>query len=147
MGEKERMGNFEEGHKTVKEITKSLGQTYYKLDEEEVPYTRADIHLIKKKGLPEGSKHLESFDKELEADHISKDVNERRNLKIDGDDRVADEPAGDTVEKIINRVAKMNKKALAKKLAKTKGTEAKRVETGGRSGSGIPRDPRTGRAL
>ncbi len=36
-GEAEGMINFEEGAKTVKEITKSLGQTYYKLDDERVP--------------------------------------------------------------------------------------------------------------
>ena len=153
VGEKERMGNFEEGHKTAKEITKSLGQTYYKLDEEEIPYTRADIHLIKKGGLPEGSKHLESFDKELEADAVSKDVNDRRNLRIDDDEREPEVPVGDTVGKIVERVSKMNKKDLAKQLilmdasgAKAKGAGPKRVEVGGSSGSGIPRDP-AGRAL
>ncbi len=42
------MGNFEEGTKMVKEIVKSLGQTYYKQDEENISYARANIHLVEK---------------------------------------------------------------------------------------------------
>jgi hypothetical protein len=48
MGDKERMGNFEEGRRKVKEITTSLGQKFYKLDGDptDYPFIRADLHLI-----------------------------------------------------------------------------------------------------
>ena len=57
--------------------SKSLGQAFYKLDEEDLLYTRADIHLTRKEGLPEDYKHLESFDGEIAADKVSKDVDAR----------------------------------------------------------------------
>ena len=47
-GDKERMGNFHEGTRTVEEVSKSLGQTVYKLFGDVDPYIRADLHLIKK---------------------------------------------------------------------------------------------------
>ena len=45
VGEWERMGNFAEGNKTVMEITKSLGQTLYKLAGESISFIRAALHL------------------------------------------------------------------------------------------------------
>ena len=44
------MGNFEEGIRTVKKITKSLGQNFYQLngDPTDYPFIRADLHLIRK---------------------------------------------------------------------------------------------------
>jgi hypothetical protein len=48
-GDKERMGNFAEGNKTVMGITKSRGETFYKLTGESIPFIRADLHLIKKR--------------------------------------------------------------------------------------------------
>ena len=49
VGEKERMGNFAKGNKTVTDVSTSLGQTFYKVAGVAVPFIRADIHLIKKK--------------------------------------------------------------------------------------------------
>ena len=57
VGEKERMGHYEEGTKTVRQISRSLVQTFYKLDAEEILYTRADTHLITK--AKEGEKERE----------------------------------------------------------------------------------------
>ena len=48
-GDKERMGNFHEGTRTVEEVSKSLGQTVYKLFGDVDTYIRADLHLINKK--------------------------------------------------------------------------------------------------
>ena len=48
VNDKERMGNFAEGNKTVTEIKKSVGQTFYKLAGEAIPFIRADLHLIEK---------------------------------------------------------------------------------------------------
>ena len=76
MGEKERLGNYEEGTKTVKEITKSLGQTYYKLDEEKIPYIRADIHLIAK-----------GKETEKEKETVSPEVNAARNINVGEEER------------------------------------------------------------
>ncbi len=42
------MGNFEEGTEKVKEITRSLKQTYYQLGEGKMPCARADVHLTEK---------------------------------------------------------------------------------------------------
>ena len=53
-GDKERMGNFHEGTRTVEEVSKSLGQTVYKLFGDVDPYIRADLHLIKKKNRSKG---------------------------------------------------------------------------------------------
>ena len=100
------MGNYADGHNKVTDITKSLGQTYYKLDEEAIPYPRADIHLIRKKqGLPYESKYLENFDNELEKDNVSKDVNDRRNIQI-GQEEQAPELKTESFDKQFDRMAK-----------------------------------------
>ncbi len=74
------MGNFEEGTKKVKEITKIPGQTYYKLDEEKIPYTRADAHLIEK-----------AKEKDKVKETVSPAVNEARNANVSENERTEDE--------------------------------------------------------
>ena len=76
------------------------------MDEEAIPYTRADIHLIRKKqGLPYESKYLENFDNELEKDNVSKDVNDRRNIQI-GQEEQAPELKTESFDKQFDRMAK-----------------------------------------
>ncbi len=74
-GEKERMENFAQGNKTVAAITKSLGQTFYKVVGESIPFIRADIHLIEKEKGPQ---------KEKEA--VPEAVNEERRIIIDDEE-------------------------------------------------------------
>ncbi len=77
------MGNCE----TVKIITRSWGRTYHKPDEDELPYTGANIHLILTGGLPEDDvKHLESFDEEFGSDKVAKEVDSTKHLKIAEDE-------------------------------------------------------------
>ena len=123
VGEKERHGNFEEGTKKVTAITKSMGQKFYKLDNESREYIRADVHLIKKgpRALPDDLRHLEPFDGEA----VAADVNDRRNIDLDEADRSQDPPAqakeaDKDLEEIKERIRlkKMNKTARAKHLAK-----------------------------
>ena len=157
VGEKERVGDYEPGTKKVTEITKSLGQTFYKLDNEDKPYVRADIALLRKGTTMDSMRHVRDFDPEEEETEgkVPKHVNDARNIKIGDDERDTELPAGDSIAKIVERVSKMNKKDLAKHLAKSKGkepptrskAEPPRHQVGGSSGSGIPRDPNTGRAL
>jgi len=160
VGEKERAGDYAPGQKRVTEITKSLGQTFYKLDDEEKPYVRADIALIKKRGERKYD-YLDDFDqdKEEEEEHkqaktVPKKVNDARNIKIDEDDREVDIPKGKTktiLESLVS-ISKMNKKAqedfwYPKPEQSKKTKDPPRNQKGGSSGSGIPRDPKTGRAL
>ena len=79
-GEKERLGNFEDGTKKVRQISKSLGQTFYKLDAEEILYTRADIHLITK--AKEGEKERET---------VTPALNATRNLSVADEDRTLEQ--------------------------------------------------------
>ena len=100
-------------------------------------------------------------------------VNDARNAKIGEDDREAELPAGKTMAQIVESVSKMNKKERARVLERSKqpeqpkrrvcgpqaqkaragfedpeeSKEPPRNQVGGSSGSGIPRDPITGRAL
>ena len=82
-------------------------------------------------------------------------LNDARNIKIGEDDREAELPAGTTMAQIVESVSKMNKKERAKVLERNEQPEQTRKtnkdpprnQVGGSSGSGIPRDPVTGRAL
>ena len=123
MGDKERMGNFEEGIRKVKEITTSLGQKFYKLsgDPTDYPFIRADLHLIKK-------------GKEAEAKAaVPAEVNEERN--IDVDEGVREEVKFTPEEtKLLedhkaNNLKKMNKDAKAKYAAKKEAqAEAEKIK-------------------
>ena len=116
VGEKERMGNFAKGNKTVTSITKSLGQTFYKVAGVADPFIRADLHLIQKgkaANTPEA---------------VPAAVNEERN--IDVEDEVKEEPPKKlTPEEVAKKnkekelvdayyYKKMNKTARAKHTAK-----------------------------
>ena len=146
---KERIGDYEDGTRKVMGISTSMGQKFYKLDNDSHQYIRADIALIKKGIRPP-----------LPPPAEDDDVNVRRNIKLDDDTRVV-EPA--KVKKEPNppdwdAFKKLNKKDREKALARMKkekdkleGKEPVKVEaaareTGGASGSGIPRDA-AGRAI
>ena len=90
-GDKERMGTFAEGNKEVKAITKSLGQSFYKLSDDPISYIRADLHLIKKR--------TEAKAKEV----VPAEVNEERNIVIE--DGAKEEPP----KKITPEEIKKNK--------------------------------------
>ena len=127
-------------------ISKSMGQKFYKLDNDDHQYIRADIHLIKKgPGARAGDG----------AAPVGGDVNDKRNLRLDDDEREVQPPADDKEAKAPEWAAykKMNKKDREKALGKMRKETEKAVagerkyQLGGSSGSGIPRDPATGRAL
>ena len=112
MGDKERMGNFEEGKRTVERITTSLGQKFYKLsgDPTDYPFIRADLHLIKK--------GTEAKAKEA----VPAEVNEERNIVVEDG---AKEEVKFTPEETklledhkATNLKKMNKTAKAKYTAK-----------------------------
>jgi hypothetical protein len=139
VGEKERHGNFEEGTKKVKAITESLGQKFYKLDNEQQEYIRADLHLIRKgpgKKLPEDLRHLESFEEE----DANADVEARRKIDLDEGQRTEEiDP-----EEELKKLKRMNKKDRAKYLAKKepkpgpeKGPDLSGALGGRASGSGM----------
>ena len=109
------MGNLHEGTQTVKEITKSLGQTFYTLsgDATDYPFIRADLHLIKK--------GTEAKAKEV----VPAAVNEERNIVIE--DGVKEEPESSGPKKLTPKeeelveaynVKKMNKKERVKHQAR-----------------------------
>ena len=111
VGEKERMGNFAKGNKTVTDVSTSLGQTFYKVAGVAVPFIRADLHLIKKKT------------EAAAAAAVPAAVNEERNIDIeDGAKKEAPEPVKLTPEqkKLLEAhyFKKMNKKEKAKFTAK-----------------------------
>ncbi len=72
MGDFENGCNFEDGCNFAKQITKSLRQTFYKLDDEKILYTKPDIHRIEK--TREGNKEKEEA--------ASPAVNAERNLDV-----------------------------------------------------------------
>ena len=141
---KERVGDYEDGTRKVEGISTSMGQKFYKLDNDSHQYIRADIALIKKGIRPP-----------LPPPAEDDDVNVMRNIKLDDDTRVV-EPA--KVKKEPNppdwdAYKKLNKKDREKALErmrkakdKVEGKEPAARETGGASGSGIPRDA-AGRAI
>ena len=103
-------------------------------------------------------RHLDDFDPddedEEEKTKVPKKVNDARNIKIDETVREVDLPAGKTMAQIVEGVSKMNKKDRAKVLERSRQPEQGRKtkdpprnQEGGSRGSGIPRDPVTGRAL
>lgn len=110
VGEKERMGNFAKGNKTVTDVSTSLGQTFYKVAGVAVPFIRADLHLIKKKT------------EATAAAAVPAAVNEERNIDMDGPKKEAPEPVKLTPEetKLVDdyKYKKMNKKEKAKFTAK-----------------------------
>ena len=142
----ERTGDYEEGTRKVMVISKSMGQHFYKLDNDDHQYLRADVHLIKKGpgARAEGG-----------AAPVGGDVNDKRNLRLDDDEREVQPPADEEEAKAPEWAAykKMNKKDREKALGKMRKETEKAVagerkdQLGGSSGSGIPRDPATGRAL
>ena len=157
---KERVGDYEDGTRKVEGISTSMGQKFYKLDNDSHQYIRADIALIKKGVRP--PLPPPAGDDDGGDPNVPKNVNDRRNIKLDDDTRVV-EPA--KVKKEPNppdwaAFKKLNKKDREKALARTKkekdrleGKEPAKVEAairpalvGGASGSGIPRDAE-GRAL
>ena len=110
-GDKERMGNFEEGKRKVEKITTSLGQKFYKLsgDPTDYPFIRADLHLIKK-GTEAKAKAA-----------VPAEVNEERNIVIE--DGVKEEPPKKLTPEEAKLLEahyfkKMNKKEKAKYTAK-----------------------------
>ena len=133
-------------------ITTSMGQKFYKLDNDDHQYIRADIALIKKGVRPPLPPPAGD---DGDDPNVPKDVNARRNIKLDDDTRVV-EPA--KVKKEPNppdwaAYKKLNKKDTEKALErmrkekdKVEGKEPTVRETGGASGSGIPRDA-AGRAI
>ena len=145
---KERIGDYEDGTRKVMGISTSMGQKFYKLDNDDHQYIRADIALIKKGIRPP-----------LPPPAEDDDVNVRRNIKLDDDTRVVEPPK---VKKEPNppdwaAYKKLNKKDREKALErmrkakdKVEGKEPEKVadqrKTGGASGSGIPRDA-AGRAI
>ena len=111
VGEKERMGNFAKGNKTVTDVSTSLGQKFYKVAGVAVPFIRANLHLIKKKTEAKA------------AEAVPAEVNEERNIDIeDGAKKEAPEPVKLTPEetKLVDayNFKKMNKKEKAKYTAK-----------------------------
>ena len=156
---KERVGDYEDGTRKVMGISTSMGQKFYKLDNDDHQYIRADIALIKKGVRPPLPPPAGD---DGDDPNVPKDVNARRNIKLDDDPRVV-EPA--KVKKEPNppdwdAFKKLNKKDREKALARMKkekdrleGKEPAKVEAairpalvGGASGSGIPRDA-AGRAI
>jgi hypothetical protein len=123
MGDKERMGNFEEGRRTVETITKSLGQKFYKLsgDPTDYPFIRADLHLIKK-GTEAKAKAA-----------VPAEVNEERNIVVEDG---AKEEVKFTPEETklledhkAKNLKKMNKDAKAKYTAKKEAqAEAEKIK-------------------
>ena len=122
-GDKERMGNFEEGKRKVEKITTSLGQKFYKLsgDSTDYPFIRADLHLIKK-------------GKEAEAKAaVPAEVNEERNIVVEDG---AKEEVKFTPEETklledhkAKNLKKMNKEAKAKYTAKKEAqAEAEKIK-------------------
>ena len=117
----------------VKEITKSLGQTFYKLEGDVDPFIRADLHLIKKR--------TEAKAKEV----VPAAVNEERNIVIE--DGVKEEPLPPALagkrpessgpkkltpkeEELVEayNVKKMNKKERVKHQARKEGkAEAEQI--------------------
>ena len=158
---KERVGDYEDGTRKVMAISTSMGQKFYKLDNDDHQYIRADIHLIKKGAAGRGRPPLPppAGDDDDDPD-VPKDVNARRNIKLDDDTRVVEPPKVKKEPKPPDWDAykKLNKKDREKALARMKKekdklegkkpvkVEAPARETGGASGSGIPRDA-AGRAI
>ena len=122
-GDKERMGNFEEGKRKVEKITTSLGQKFYKLsgDSTDYPFIRADLHLIKK-------------GKEAEAKAaVPAEVNEERNIDVDEGAREEVKFTPEETKLLEDHKAKnlkkMNKKAKAKYAAKKEAqAEAEKIK-------------------
>ena len=118
---KERVGDYEDGTRKVEVISTSMRQKFYKLDNDDHQYIRADIHLIKKgPGGGGGPPPLPppAGDDDDDPD-VPKDVNARRNIKLDDDIRVV-EPA--KVKKEPNppdwaAYKRLNKKDKEKALA------------------------------
>ena len=102
------------------EITKSLGQTFYKLEGDVDPYIRADLHLIKKR--------TEAKAKEV----VPAAVNEERNIVIE--DGVKEEPPKKLTpkeEELVEayNVKKMNKKERVKHQARKEAkAEAEKIK-------------------
>ena len=114
---KERVGDYEDGTRKVMGISTSMGQKFYKLDNDDHQYIRADIALIKKgvrPPLPPPAGNAGDDPK------VPKDVNALRNIKLDDDTRVV-EPA--KVKKEPNppdwdAYKKLSKKDRTKTLAR-----------------------------
>jgi hypothetical protein len=157
---KERIGDYEDGTRKVEGISTSMGQKFYKLDNDDHQYIRADIALIKKGPAGRGRPPLPPPAGDDDDDpNVPKDVNALRNIKLDDDTRVVEPPK---VKKEPNppdwaAYKRLNKKDREKALErmrkakdKVEGKEPEKVadqrETGGASGSGIPRDA-AGRAI
>ena len=98
------------GNKTVTDVSTSLGQTFYKVAGVAVPFIRADLHLIKKKS------------EAAAAAAVPAEVNDERNIDMDGAKKEAPEPVKLTPEetKLVDdyKFRKMNKKEKAKFTAK-----------------------------
>ena len=169
---KERVGDYEDGTRKVMAISTSMGQKFYKLDNDDHQYIRADIHLIKKGAAGGGRPPLPppAGDDDDDPD-VPKDVNARRNIKLDDDAREVD---GAKVKKEPNppdwdAYKKLNKKDREKALARMNkgkdklegkepapspagagvwgaGAAFARDDAGRASGSGIRRDA-AGRAI
>ena len=122
-GDKERMGNFEEGKRKVEKITTSLGQKFYKLDGDptDYPFIRADLHLIKK-GTAAKAKAA-----------VPAEVNEERNIDVDEGAREEVKFTPEETKLLEDHKAKnlkkMNKDAKAKYEAKKEAqAEAEKIK-------------------
>ena len=120
----------------MKEITKSLGQTFYELVGESIPFIRSDLHLITKGKVKVKGKET-----------VSPVVNDERNIVIEDEEREGEEEDEDQTEEakkldpeearknkemedIVEekRVKKMNKTARVKHQAKKEArVEAERI--------------------
>ena len=148
---KERVGDYEDGTRKVEGISTSMGQKFYKLDNDSHQYIRADIALIKKGIRPP-----------LPPPAEDDDVNVRRNIKLDDDTRVVEPakvkkepnpPDWDAYKKLNKKDRENTLERMRKAKDKVEGKEPAKVEAairpalvGGASGSGIPRDA-AGRAI
>ena len=117
--EKERRGDYEEGTRRVVGVETSMGQKFYRLDNTDHKYLRADIALIKKKRGAEAPPKEE----------VSAGVNAARNIKLDDDARVVEAPK-EKEPKFPDWDAykKLNKKDREKALARGKRETEKALE-------------------
>ena len=89
-----------------------MGQKFYKLDNDDHQYLRADIHLIKKRPGGGAAPPLPPPAGDDDDDpNVPKDVNVRRNIKMDADKRAAEPPK-------VKKEAKMPEWDAYKKLNK-----------------------------
>ena len=101
----------------------SMGQEFYKLDNDDHQYLRADIYLIKKGPAREARPPLPPPAGDDDDDpNVPKDVNARRNIKMDDDKREVDPPKvkKETKPPDWDASNKLSKKDWGKSVGKNK---------------------------